>query len=223
MKNEDLKTTIENPLKETTTETIKKVLKGNKSNQSKKMQKVERKFIKRSVKALANKTKKQTTNKIIMKTIKGKIESHSQAVADELAKVLADENVLYIKTKNAHWNVEGPDFYDKHKLFEIQFGQLDELIDAVAERIRSIGHYAPGSLQSYLDLTHLTEQTRTKNDSQGFISELLSDHESIIAELKGHIKSFSDDYQDYGSCDFITGLMETHEKMAWFLRSHLKN
>ena len=221
MKKEESKTTIEKPLKEATTATIQKVLKGNKAVLSKKMQKVERKFIKRSVKLQANKTKNQT-NKEIMKTIKGKMATSSQAVADELAKLLADENVLYIKTKNAHWNVEGVDFYDKHKFFEIQFGQIDELIDAVAERIRSIGHYAPATLKSYLELTHLTEQTSTKNDSQGFIAELLSDHESIIAELRGHIKSFADDFQDYGSSDFITGLMETHEKMAWFLHSHLK-
>lgn len=221
MKKEESKTTVEKPLKEATTATIQKVLKGNKAVLSKKMQKVERKFIKRSVKLQANKTKNQT-NKEIMKTIKGKMATSSQAVADELAKLLADENVLYIKTKNAHWNIEGEDFYDKHKFFEIQFGQIDELIDAVAERIRSIGHYAPATLKSYLELTHLTEQTSTKNDSQGFIAELLSDHESIIAELRGHIKSFADDFQDYGSSDFITGLMETHEKMAWFLRSHLK-
>ncbi len=222
MKKEESKTTVEKPLKEVSTATIQKVLKGNKAVQSKKMQKVERKFIKRSVKQQANKTKKEA-NQEIMKTVKGRMSSNSQAVADELAKVLADENVLYIKTKNAHWNVEGEDFYDKHKFFEIQFGQIDELIDEVAERIRSIGHYAPASLKSYLDLTHLTEQSRTKNDSQGFITELLSDHESIMAELRGHIKSFADDFQDYGSSDFITGLLETHEKMAWFLRSHLKN
>jgi starvation-inducible DNA-binding protein len=221
MKKEESKTTIEKPLKEATTATIQKVLKGNKAVLSKKMQKIERKFIKRSVKLQANKTKNQT-NKEIMKTIKGKMATSSQAVANELAKVLADENILYIKTKNAHWNIEGEDFYDKHKFFEFQFGQIDELIDAVAERIRSIGHYAPATLKSYLELTHLTEQTSTKNDSQGFIAELLSDHESIVAELRGHIKSFADDFQDYGSSDFITGLMETHEKMAWFLRSHLK-
>lgn len=145
-----------------------------------------------------------------------------QAVADELSKVLADETVLYIKTKNAHWNIEGPDFYDKHKFFEAQFGQLDEIIDSVAERIRSIGHYAPATLKSYLELTSLTEQTNDKNDGQGFINELLEDHESIIIVLREHIKSFADDYNDLGTSDFITGLMETHEKMAWFLRSHLK-
>ncbi len=157
-----------------------------------------------------------------MKTKIGISESNSQVVAMELSKVLADETVLYTKTKNAHWNIEGVDFFDKHKFFETQFEQLDEMIDAVAERIRSIGHYAPATLKSYLSLTHLTEQTREQNDGQGFIKELLADHETIIMLLREHIRSFSEDFKDIGTSDFITGLMETHEKMAWFLRSHLK-
>lgn len=178
-----------------------------------------------------NEKEAKKLNKAIQKTIKineivkiqiGINETNRQAVASELAKILADENVLYIKTKNAHWNIEGVDFYDKHKFFETQFGQLDEMIDRVAERIRSIGHYAPATLKSYLSLTHLTEATREKNDSQGFIKVLLEDHESIILILREHIKSFSNKFHDLGTSDFITGLMENHEKMAWFLRSYLK-
>ncbi len=145
-----------------------------------------------------------------------------QVVANALAKILADENVLYIKTKNAHWNVEGADFYEKHKFFEGQLQQLDEIIDNIAERIRSLGHYAPATLKSFLELTHLTEMTRSKNDSAGFIKELLADHESIIIGLRKNIRPFADVSKDLGSSDFITGIMEIHEKMAWFLRSHLK-
>ena len=158
-----------------------------------------------------------------MKTEIGITEANRLAVSVELFKVLADETVLYIKTKNAHWNIEGADFYDKHKFFETQFGQLDEIIDNVAERIRSIGHFAPATLKSYLVLTHLTEQTKQTNTSQGFIKELLQDHQSIIIILREHIKSFSTDFHDFGTSDFVTGLMEKHEKMAWFLRSHLIN
>jgi len=158
-----------------------------------------------------------------MNTEIGITDTNRQAVANALIKVLADETVLYNKTKNAHWNIEPPDFYEKHKFFETQFEQLDEIIDSVAERIRSLGHYAPATLKSYLNLTHLTEQSRGLNDSLGFIKELLSDHESIIMVLRGHVKAFTEDFHDSGSGDFITGLMETHEKMAWFLRSHLKN
>lgn len=142
-------------------------------------------------------------------------------VAHALNVFLADEFVLYTKTRNAHWNVEGPDFHDKHKFFESQYEQLDEIMDEVAERIRSLGHYAPATLKAYLGLTHLTEATRSKNDSAGFVKELLTDHESIIIRLREQINFFAD-LKDYGTSDFITGLMETHEKMAWMLRVQLK-
>ena len=156
-----------------------------------------------------------------MKTEIGITEANREAVVNELAKVLADEIILSTKTKNAHWNIEGADFYEKHKFFETQIVQLDEIIDNVAERIRSLGHYTPATLKAYLSLTHLTEQDSEANDSNGFIKELLDDHQSIIIKLRERIKSFADEFHDLGSSDFITGLMETHEKMAWFLRAHL--
>ena len=144
----------------------------------------------------------------------------TQAVCQELSKLLADENILYTKTRNAHWNVEGPDFHAMHLFFEAQYTQLADIIDRVAERIRSIGHYAPGTLKSFLELTHLSEYSEEKNDSKGFIRELLDDHESIIEFIRGNIDPFDEKYGDAGSSDFITGLMEEHEKMAWMLRAH---
>jgi starvation-inducible DNA-binding protein len=145
-----------------------------------------------------------------------------QAVATELSKLLADEFVLYTKTRNAHWNVEGPDFHTKHIFFEKQYEQLDETMDSVAERIRQLGHYAPATLQRFLQLTHLTEKLGQPNDSLGFIRELLTDHENIIIFLRGNINRFANEYGDAGTSDFITGLMEEHEAMAWMLRAHLK-
>lgn len=156
-----------------------------------------------------------------MKVTIGITEKNRQIIADELAKLLADEYVLYTKTRKAHWNIEGADFYAVHKFFEAQYEQIDEIIDQVAERIRSLGHYAPATLKSFLELTHLTEMSDTKNDSQGFIKELLEDHESVIITLRENINPFAEKYGDAGTSDFITGLMEIHEKMAWFLRSHL--
>lgn len=156
-----------------------------------------------------------------MKANIGISEQNKQSVAEELSKILADEYVLSAKTKNAHWNLESKDFYEKHKLFESQYEQLDEIIDSVAERIRVLGHYSPGSLTAFLGLTRLSEMNREKNDSQGFIHELLEDHETIIMNLRENIEKFADKFHDAGSSDFITGLMETHEKMAWFLRAHL--
>lgn len=155
----------------------------------------------------------------------GITENNRQAVAKELAILLADEYVLYTKTKNAHWNIEGLDFYDKHKFFETQFGQLDDIIDRVAEHIRTLGHYAFATLKSFLELTHLAEiedgGNGDTNDSKAYIKDLLSDHESIIIHCRENIHRFGNEYKDFGSSDFITGLMEEHEKMAWFLRSHL--
>ena len=147
---------------------------------------------------------------------------HRQAVSVELAKLLADEFVLYTKTRNAHWNVEGTDFHAMHLFFESQYEELEDIVDGVAERIRKVGHYAPATLKSFLELTHLTEKLEDKNDSLSFIKELLEDHESIIEFIRGNIEPFASKYQDYGTSDFITGLMEDHEKMAWMLRAHLK-
>jgi starvation-inducible DNA-binding protein len=143
-------------------------------------------------------------------------------VALALNTLLADEHVLYIQTRNAHWNVEGPDFLTKHRFFEEQYHQIETIIDDIAERIRTIGHFAEATLAGFLKLTHLTEETREKNDSAGFMKSLLAAHEAIIIHLRENIDKFADEYKDAGTSDFITGLMETHEKMAWMLRAHLK-
>ncbi|MES2456441.1 MAG: DNA starvation/stationary phase protection protein [Bacteroidota bacterium] len=157
-----------------------------------------------------------------MKTNIGITEKNTDAVAVELAKLLADEFILYTKTRNAHWNVTGDNFHANHIFFEAQYKQLDELIDSVAERMRKIGHYAPATMKSYLELTHLAEYSERTNDGLGFMKDLLADHESIIAFLRGNIVPFAEKYNDYGSSDFITGLMETHEEMAWMIRSYFR-
>jgi len=178
-----------------------------------------------NVKAKAVESKKVKPSDILSSKVNVSIGitiKNTQAVANELSKILADEYVIYTKTRNAHWNVTGADFYEKHKIFETQFGQIDEFIDKVAERIRIIGHFAPATLKSFLQLTHLTEMSREKNDSHGFIKELVADHETIIIKLRENIHCFAIDFKDAGSSDFITGLMEEHEKIAWFLRSHLQ-
>lgn len=157
-----------------------------------------------------------------MKTNIGIKQENISKVVDILTKILADEFVLYTKTKRAHWNVEGPDFYNKHIFFEQQYDALDEIVDTVAERIRALGHYAPATLKDFLALTHLSEELKEKNDSIGFIKELLLDHESIIIYLRENINFIANDLHDAGTSDFITGLVENHEKMAWMLRAHLK-
>ena len=157
-----------------------------------------------------------------MKTEIGIQPANTAEIAQSLNRLLADENVLYIKTRKAHWNVEGPDFLAIHRFFEEQYKQLEDLIDDIAERIRTIGHYAEATLAGFLAETNLLEETRAKNDSAGFMKSLLADHETIIIHLRENIDRFDEKWQDKGTSDFITGLMEKHEKMAWMLRAHLK-
>ncbi|OCX52122.1 DNA starvation/stationary phase protection protein [Mucilaginibacter sp. PPCGB 2223] len=145
-----------------------------------------------------------------------------EKTAHALNSILADEFLLYTKTRNAHWNVEGPDFHSMHLFFETQYEVLDELMDDVAERIRSLGHYAPATLKSFLELTHFTEQLHSINTGSGFIKELLNDHESLVIHLRENINYFANDLEDAGTSDFITSLMEKHEKMAWMLRAHIR-
>jgi starvation-inducible DNA-binding protein len=145
---------------------------------------------------------------------------HRQAVCDSLSILLADEFVLYVKTRNAHWNVIGSEFYSMHKFFENQYDELDVIIDDVAERMRSLGHITPATLKKFLSLTHLSEKERDNFESQDFIFELLNDHETVIVNLRFLINEFASIHNDLGTCDFVTGLMKTHEKMAWMLRAH---
>lgn len=149
-------------------------------------------------------------------------EINRKKVADELSKLLANEYVLFTKTKNAHWNVEGLDFYDKHQLFDNQANQLASTIDSVAERIKTLGFVAPASLKAFLALTSLQETALVSNSSVAFINDLLSAHETIIIQLRNNISLFADSYSDFGSSDFITGLLQEHEKTAWILRTLLK-
>jgi starvation-inducible DNA-binding protein len=155
-----------------------------------------------------------------MKANIGIPENHLQPLATILNTLLADEYVLYTKTRNYHWNVTGPQFMDLHKFFESQYEQLDETIDNVAERSRSLGHYALGSLKQFLEITRLTEG-EPATDSDQMLRNLLNDHETIIRILRTDVAVTADQHKDAGTSDFLTGLLEQHEKMAWFIRSYL--
>jgi starvation-inducible DNA-binding protein len=156
-----------------------------------------------------------------MKANIGIKEKDTAAVAQILNKLLADENVLYTKVRNAHWNVEGPDFHAQHLFFETIYGELAELIDEIAERVRSIGHFAIGTMKQFLELTQLTEMKYGKNDSQGYIKELLNDLESLIISIREDIDAV-EKAGDAGTEDFLVGILEKHEKTAWMLRANIK-
>ena len=152
----------------------------------------------------------------------GLTQDQRQGVIALLKTLLADEYILYTKTRNFHWNVTGPLFHDLHRFFESQYEDLDEKIDEVAERIRALGGTAPGSLGEMLQLATLKEAAGGKLKSQEMAGALLSDHEAVIVSLRSGLETAQGKFGDAGTADFLTGLMEEHEKMAWMLRSMLE-
>lgn len=152
----------------------------------------------------------------------GLTEDQRNGVAAILNTLLADEYVVYTKTRNYHWNVVGPQFNDLHKFFEAQYTALNEIVDEVAERTRALGGKATGTLTEFLKYTRLNEQPGQSPDARGMIAELLADHEAIIRHLRVDLETCLEKYHDAGTNDFLTGLMEQHEKMAWMLRAFLE-
>jgi starvation-inducible DNA-binding protein len=148
-------------------------------------------------------------------------ESQRRSVIDILNRVLADEVTLYVKTRNFHWNVEGPDFSELHKFFEAQYDALDEIMDEVAERARSLGGYAAGSLAEFQAAARLKEARGAATPAREMLAQLLADHETVIRSLRKEAEEAGAKHGDAGTEDFLVGLMEQHEKMAWMLRSYL--
>ncbi|WP_372904548.1 Dps family protein, partial [Rhodohalobacter sp.] len=146
-------------------------------------------------------------------------ESDRKKVADKLQKLLADEHVIYIKTRNYHWNIKAANFAELHAFYEEQYGELEGVIDEIAERIRMIGFLSTGRMSEFLKLTELKEGKEI-TDSGEQVSNLMKDHESVIKYLRNCIRDF-EDLNDMGSADFVTALMQQHEKMRWMLESFL--
>lgn len=161
----------------------------------------------------------------LLKTAKidiGISEDNRQAVANILNHLLSDEFVLYTKTRKFHWNVQGIHFHDLHLFFESQYKELAEIMDEVAERIRKLGHYSLGTLQQFLQETDLLEHTDDESSAEVMLEALLEDHETIIREIRHAINPIEEKHKDVGTADFLTGLLEQHESMAWMLRSMLQ-
>jgi starvation-inducible DNA-binding protein len=144
-----------------------------------------------------------------------------QGLAKLLNVLLADEYLLYTQTRNYHWNVVGPRFHDLHKFFEAQYEELDDVIDGVAERVRALGGTSAGSLGEFLELARNKESSGLPRDGQGMVGSLLTAHEALIRNLRSDLER-TDEFGDAGTNDFLTGLMEQHEKMAWMLRATLE-
>lgn len=158
-----------------------------------------------------------------MKTNIGLTEGARFEVGQILNLLLADESVLSATTRDYHWNVTGPDFPNHHLQFETQYQQIATWIDEVAERARAIGVGARGNWAD------LGKAARTSADpgiglpAEHMLAELLALHEDLIVQLRTDSEACTRRFQDVGTADFLTGLMERHEKTAWMLRAQLED
>ncbi len=144
-----------------------------------------------------------------------------QKTVDTLQKFLADESVLYQKLRNYHWNLTGPQFISLHQLFEEQYTELAETIDDIAERIRSYGARAIGTLKEMLEHTRLDEQPGNLPPARDMVAQLVADHETLVRHYRAAIEAM-DDIDNIGEEDLFTGLLQDHQKKAWLLRAHLE-
>jgi starvation-inducible DNA-binding protein len=145
-------------------------------------------------------------------------ESDRKNVVQILNALLADEYVLYTKTRNYHWNVTGPQFNDLHKFFQAQYEELDASIDEIAERTRALGDKSVATLAEFVKNARLKESPGEYPPAQNMLANLLADHEAVIRTLRAGSEE-AEKHDDMGTNDFLIGLMEKHEKTAWMLRS----
>ena len=144
-----------------------------------------------------------------------------KAIADGLSRLLADSYTLYLKTHNYHWNVKGPMFQTLHLLFETQYNELALAVDLVAERIRALGHPAPGTYAEFSKLTTIKE-TLGVPSAKEMIKDLVSGQEAVVRTARS-IFPVVEKVRDEPSADLLTQRMQIHEKNAWMLRSLLED
>lgn len=145
-----------------------------------------------------------------------------EGVVGILNRLLSDEQILYAKTRNYHWNVVGRLFHSLHELLEQQYEALAERADDIAERTRSLGAPALGTLEEYRQHATLSENPGVYPDAMTMVGNLTEDHENIIRHLRQDLRACDEQFNDMGTSDFLTGLMEAHEKEAWMLRSFMQ-
>ncbi len=141
-------------------------------------------------------------------------------IAGGLSRVLADTYTLYLKTHNFHWNVTGPMFQTLHLMFETQYNELALAVDLVAERIRALGHIAPGTYGKFSQLSTIKEEDEIPK-AQEMIRLLVSGHETVARTAREVFRS-AESASDQPTCDLLTQRMQVHEKTAWMLRSLLE-
>jgi starvation-inducible DNA-binding protein len=135
---------------------------------------------------------------------------------------LADEHALYVKTRNYHWNVTGPQFHSLHEMLEEFYQKLAPLADEVAERVRTMGGRAIGTMAEFTQHTRLSEQPGEAPEARQMVANLVADHEQMIREIRTDVDVVDAELNEQGTADFLIGLMERHEQMAWMHRALLE-
>jgi starvation-inducible DNA-binding protein len=143
-----------------------------------------------------------------------------RSIADGLATLLSDTYALYVKTQNFHWNVTGPMFRALHEMFDEQYHELANAVDAVAERIRALGQVAPGSFSQFSKLTTLKEESSVP-EAEEMVRQLLLGHEAVVRTGR-NVFSTAEEAGDQVTMDLLAERMQVHEKQAWMLRSLLQ-
>jgi starvation-inducible DNA-binding protein len=142
-------------------------------------------------------------------------------IAEALSKMLADSYILYLKTHNFHWNVTGPMFQTLHSMFMVQYTELWNALDLIAERIRALGHPAPGSYKRYAQLSSIKEEDGVPSATD-MIRQLVAGQEAVARTARAAFK-VADAANDQPTADLLTQRMEVHEKNAWMLRVLLED
>jgi starvation-inducible DNA-binding protein len=143
-------------------------------------------------------------------------------VAESLSKLLADSYTLYLKTHNYHWNVTGPMFQTLHTMFETQYTELALAVDEIAERIRALGVYAPGTYKQFSELSSIKEEEDEVPSARDMIKNLVEAHEAVIRTARAGFPD-AEQANDEATVDLFVGRIQLHEKTAWMLRSLLED
>jgi starvation-inducible DNA-binding protein len=145
----------------------------------------------------------------------------SKTMAETLSRMLANTYTLYVKTHNYHWNVTGPQFASLHTMFETQYTELALAVDTIAERIRALGHPAPGSYAVFSKLSEIKDAPDSPPEAMQMIRELAADNETLV-RLAEKANDTADENNDVASGDMMIERMQVHSKAAWMLRAHLE-
>ena len=141
-------------------------------------------------------------------------------IAAGVSKLLADTYTLYLKTHHFHWNVTGPMFQTLHLMFEQQYNELWTAVDLIAERIRALDAFAPGTYSEFSALSSIKED-KGNLKATAMVRSLVSGHEAVIRTARS-IFPVAEAAGDQVTMDLLTQRMQIHEKTAWMLRSLLK-